>query len=206
MGKIYLIGTGPGNPDYLLPLARKKILASEVLIGSKRLLTEFNFAKEYIYLEKNYDVVLNYLQKNKAQKKIVVLVSGDAGIFSFAKKITPILDFNDYEIIPGISILQLAFARIKESWENVFILSLHGRKKENLNKILKNHKKIFIYTDPKNTPSKIAKYLLKNGYSNNQVFVFYNLSYKDEKIIKTNLKNLLKMKDEKGKLCVMLIK
>lgn len=216
MKKVYIVGIGPGSKEYLLPLAKKVIRDADVLIGALRLLSlftpprytgaGFKTEKEVIPLEGNYAKVLNYILKNKDKEKIAVLVSGDPGIFSFSHQVTSRLKPSEYEIIPGISSIQLAFARIGESWEDVFIVSLHGRTKRGLINALLNHKKIFLFADRKNNPANIASFLFRKGIRKGKIFVFNNLSLGNEKIIETDIKTLQQSQDEWGELCVMIIK
>lgn len=217
MGKVYLVGMGPGSEDYLIPLARKTIQEADVLIGSQRLLllakTE---KKKTILLKENYFQLIDYVVKNKEREKIAVLVSGDPGMFSFSHQIIHTLQPNEYEIIPGISSLQLAFARIGESWEDVHIMSLHGRSKKGLVRAVLNNKQVFLFTDKKNTPLSIACFLFRKGIQKREVLIFKNLSLAGEEIIRTDIatlqnnKSYLKGQDvqrkEEFKLCVMLIR
>ena len=39
--KIIVVGIGPGSPDYLLPIALKKIKNAKVLVGSARALRTY---------------------------------------------------------------------------------------------------------------------------------------------------------------------
>ena len=205
-GGVYIVGIGPGSKEYLIPLAKKVIRDADVLIGAPRLLPMFKTEKEVIPLKGNYSKVLNYILKNKDKERIAVLISGDPGIFSFSHQVTSRLKPSEYEIIPGISALQLAFARIGESWDDVFIFSLHGRTKRGLINAILNHKKIFLFTDRKNNPANIASFLFRKGIRKRKIFVFNNLALGNEKIIETDIKTLQKSKDEWGELCVMVIK
>ena len=40
MRTLWLVGMGPGNPDYISPAARKALLSADVLIGAERLLDQ----------------------------------------------------------------------------------------------------------------------------------------------------------------------
>ena len=206
MGKVYIVGAGPGAKEYILPLAEKRVREADVVIGSARLLSLFPMAKKTIVLKGNYSDVLDYIKKNKDKKKIAVLVSGDPGIFSFARQITSLLKPSEYEIIPGISSMQVACARIGEHWDDVFMLSLHGRSKKGLINAVLEHEKIFLFTDKKNNPASIASFLFKKGIPKRKIFVFRNLSLINEKIIKTDIETLQKTKENWEELCVMLIK
>ena len=181
-------------------------MVPDVIIGASRILPLFKEAKRTIILKGNYSKVLSYIQDNKDREKIVVLVSGDPGMFSFSKQITKTLDLAEYEVIPGISSLQLAFARIGESWEDACILSLHGRTKRGLYDAVSNNKKVFVFTDKKNTPASIASFLYKRGITKREIIILENLSLADERIIHTDINSLTNNKEETADLCVMIIK
>ncbi len=205
MGKVYIIGVGPGSKEYLIPLAGKTIRNSDVLIGARRLLCMFNVKKKAIPVDGNYSYALSYILKNKNRKKIAVLVSGDPGIFSFSSLITDRLKPGEYEIIPGISSLQLAFARIGKSWQDALIFSLHGRSRRGLAEAVLRHRKVFLFTDEKNNPASAASFLFRKGILKRRIFVFKNLSFPDEVIIKTDIEKLRRSKEEWGGLCVMIV-
>lgn len=202
---IHIIGIGPGSNDYLTPIAKKAIEGADCLIGAKRVLDEFNYPKkEKVFFDGHIDKVIPFIKKNREKNKIAVLVSGDAGLYSFLGKISRAFKRDEYTVTPGISSLQLAFARIGESWEGAKIISLHGRKPQNLIKEAKNARKLFLFLDDKFPPDKVARYLLDKGIKNRKVFVFENLSYPNERITETTVTKLAGMKD--FGLCVMIIK
>lgn len=202
--RLYIVGVGPGSKDFITPLARKRIRDSSCLIGARRILSLFNnVKKEKIYLEDNYNEVIDYIKENIDRKKVAVLVSGDPGLYSFLGKIGKHLKKDYYEVIPGISTLQLAFARIGETWQDAKIISLHGRSFRNLEKEVKDSRKVFLFTDSEFPPDKIAQYLLKNGIKSRKVFVFSELTSPNERIIDTNLEDLSRMNG--FGLCVMII-
>ena len=203
--KVYIIGIGPGTEDYLLPIARKEIETSDCLIGGRRALRLFQpLYKEERLLEGNFEQVIPFLLKERERKKIAVLVSGDPGLYSFLGTISQVLKKEDYAVIPGVSTVQIAFARIGERWEDATLLSLHGRKTDDLAARVESSKKTFLFTDPGFPPEKIASYLLENGVENRRAIVMENLAYPDERIVDTDLKSLSGM--EGFGLCVMIIK
>jgi cobalt-precorrin-7 (C5)-methyltransferase len=205
MNKVYIIGIGAGTEDYLLPIARKEIESSDCLIGGKRALRLFQpLRKEERLLEGDFEQVIPFLLKEREKKKIAVLVSGDPGLYSFLGTISQVLRKEDYVVIPGISTVQIAFARIGERWEDATILSLHGRKMDDLAAKVENSKKTFLFTDRSFPPHKIAAHLLEKGVENRRAIVMENLTYSDERIVDTNLKSLTGM--EGFGLCVMIIK
>ena len=205
MEKIYIIGMGPGAREYLLPVALKRIKEADSLIGARRALDLFpEFKKEKVCFDGRLNRVIPYLKKYRKDKKIAVLVSGDPGLYSLAQTIARNLPKDEYEVIPGISSLQLAFARIGESWQDAGIISLHGRKisPKNLGDI-KNNPKVFIFTDNDFPPNTLASFLLGKGIKNRRAVVLENLSYPEERIVDSDLKKLSRMKG--FSLCVMII-
>ena len=205
MNKVYIIGIGSGTEDYLLPVARKEIESSDCLVGGRRALRLFQpLHKEERVLEGDFEQVIPFLLKEREKKKIAVLVSGDPGLYSFLGTISQVLEKEDYVVIPGVSAVQIAFARIGERWEDATLLSLHGRKMYDLAARVERSKKTFLFTDPGFPPEEIAASLLEKGVENRRAIVMENLTYPDERIVDTDLKSLSRMKG--FGLCVMIIK
>lgn len=205
MGKVYIIGIGSGTEEYLLPIARREIEASDCLIGGKRVLRLFrDLHKEEVLLEGNFEKVIPFLLKEREKKKIALLVSGDPGLYSFLGRISRVLKREEYVVIPGISAVQIAFARIGEGWEDATIISLHGREADDLAMRVKESSKIFLFTDQNFPPEKIAVHLQEKGVENRRAIVMENLTYPNERILDTDLNHLAGMKG--FGLCVMIIK
>ena len=204
MNKVYVIGVGPGTEDYLLPVAKREIENSDCLIGGKRALGLFHdLHKEEVPLEGHFEEIIPYIEKNREKKKIALLVSGDPGLYSFLGRLSRVLRREEYVVIPGISAVQAAFAKMGEGWEDAKILSLHGRKIGNLAMEVKASAKVFLFTDGDFPPDKVADYLLEKGIGNRKAIVLEHLTYPNERIVETDLEHLKEMK-EFG-LCVMII-
>jgi cobalt-precorrin-7 (C5)-methyltransferase len=205
MNKVHIIGVGLGTEDYLLPVARREIENSDCLIGGKRALRLFrDLHKEEIPLEGNFEEVIPYIEKNREKKRIAVLVSGDPGLYSFLGRISRGLKREEYDVIPGISAVQVAFAKIGEGWEDATIISLHGREANDLAVRVKESPKVFLFTDPDFPPDKITSYLLERGVENRRAIVMENLTYPNERILDTDLIHIAGM--EGFGLSVMIIK
>ncbi len=87
------------------------------------------------------------------------------------------------DVIPGISSLQYMYGRIGRVYQNSFIGSVHGRDL-NFSSMVNDYETVGLLTDQKNTPSEIAKKLLKEGMNNVSIYVGENLSYENETITK----------------------
>ncbi len=202
--RIYLVGVGPGSPEYLPPIAHKIIRQANVLVGGKRLLSQYaDSCQEQVVIGASLQPALNYIEKNWLQKLVVVLVSGDTGLYSLMPQVRDLVGEENIEVIPGISSVQLAFARIKQGWEDALIISLHGRSSPDLADSVKAHSKVALLTDAKFPPPQIAEQLLHAGLPNRRVWVAQDLSYEDEVLLATDLVSLAKMSGFEN--CVIII-
>ena len=205
MGKVYIIGTGPGSEEYLVPLGSRIIRHSDIVIASSRLFSLIPKGKKRMKLDGAYSEALDYIKKNAVKKSIAVLVSGDPGLFSFSKKITALLPATRYEIIPGISSLQLACARIGLDWDDLSVISVHGKSLRGLARKCEANKKTIIFCDNTNTPARISKYLIKRIKGKTRAVAFGNLSLPNEEIIKSDIITLAKHEKEWKGLWLLLI-
>lgn len=205
MNKVYVLGIGPGNKDYLLKKTEKIIGKMDVLIGGSRALETFAEEKaKKIKITLPLVKIKNYILANYEKKKIAVLVSGDPGLYSLLNYLKREINIDILEVIPGISSLQLAASRIQISWNDMRITSLHGKdNKEELLVLLKKEAKVGFFTDNNFPPAKIAEYLLKNKIKDKTICVFENLSYVDENITVGSAEEIKKLSF--SKLTVMII-
>ena len=101
------------------------------------------------------------------KKQIVVLAYGDPMYFGIGRRLVQALGYKKIRVFPNISSVAAAFARIKEPWDDVRVISLHGRRNETrLLKALEEENKIAVFTDPKNNPAWLASRLMKNQFLN----------------------------------------
>ena len=187
VNRVFVIGVGPGTADYLTPVARACIEGCDLLLGSPRLTRLFPQESRPLDFRGDPPASVKYILENRSRQKIGVLVSGDPGLYSFLGVISRYLPPEDYEVMPGISSVQLAFARLKESWADALILSLHGRQETDLARKVAAHPKVAILTDPSHPPQAIARALLAHGLKGREFIICQDLSYPEERIVRTTL-------------------
>ncbi|WP_214484391.1 precorrin-6y C5,15-methyltransferase (decarboxylating) subunit CbiE [Bacillus sp. SM2101] len=174
---IKMIGIGDEGKQSLLSTYEQWIYESEVLVGGERQLAFFpDYCGEKVVIKGRLRSLVERLESES--RRIVVLASGDPlfyGIGSYlAKKL-------QLEIYPYVSSVQLAFARMGESWQDAYITSLHGRKMQGLAQKIDGKDKVAILTDETNTPSAIATYLLFYNMVEYRAFVAENLGGESER-------------------------
>lgn len=191
-GKIIVVGIGPGDLDYLLPIAAKTIQAAKVVVGSRRALETLAppNAKQQI-IDKDIDGVMAFIRDQLQHENVVVMVSGDPGFYSLLTRIRCSYAADRVQVIPGISSLQLAFARFALVWQDAQLVSLHGRSDEDIDLSFTLHKKMGFLTDGKYRPQVIANLLLAKGWpSDTKVYLAEKLSYADERLAQCTLREL----------------
>ena len=198
VNKVTIVGCGPGSKKFITGYAMQQIINAEVLIGSRRLLSLFPDADADTYvLSNNYKLLITRIVSlSKKKKKVVVLVSGDPGFFSYSKLIVDRLGVEKCEVIPGISSIQMAFAKIGRTWNDACFMSLHGRsaKLASVVKKITDNEKVAVLTDNSNNVKLIAKKLLETGVKERKIFVCENLSLEEERIREFDVSSILKIR------------
>jgi cobalt-precorrin-7 (C5)-methyltransferase len=206
MSKIHIVGIGPGSMEYLTFKARKVVESADILIGSRRALELFdNVDNEKLELGAgNMEEIFNLAVYKAGQGNSVTLLStGDPGFSGVLKPILKLADNIDVEVVPGISSIQMCAAKLQISWDDANIITMHGKGISNeIISMLSNGKPTMIL--PNRTVNELAKFLLENGIDPaRNIAVCEKLTYPDERILKTTLKDVVNKKF--NYMCVLVI-
>lgn len=189
--KITVIGIGPGSPDYLLPAAAKAIEDAVVLVGGRRALEQYarrDGLQRTCAIAADIPAVLAFIRQQLDRDDVGVLVSGDPGYYSLLDALRREFASNKIEVIPGLSAMQLAFARLALPWHEARLLSFHGRRPEREELCYRPGQILGLLTDGKFNSRTISKLLIEEGWPGGaQCSVLLRLSYPDEEIISTTL-------------------
>ncbi|EFV76404.1 MULTISPECIES: bifunctional cobalt-precorrin-7 (C(5))-methyltransferase/cobalt-precorrin-6B (C(15))-methyltransferase [Cytobacillus] len=172
-----MIGIGDNGAEGLLPPYIDWIHECDVLVGGERHLQFFpEFTGEKKVIKGGLSALTADLQQEK--RNTVILVSGDPLFYGLGGVLAKKLPL---EIYPYTSSVQLAFSKMQESWQDAYIVSLHGRSIKGFAQRIDGRKKIAILTDEKNSPQAISTYLKKFGMTEYDAFVAENLQGEDER-------------------------
>jgi precorrin-6B C5,15-methyltransferase / cobalt-precorrin-6B C5,C15-methyltransferase len=189
--KILIIGLPPQGFSTLNPGLKRRVSNAEILFCGNRFFKGLPTIQGKIHIiGDNLDEFITIIKSNIGHKRIVILASGDPNFFGIARYLVSKLGKNAIEIIPSISSMQIAFARIKESWDDAVFLSVHSRPIGKIIETVSANNKICLLTDEKNNPIEIARILRQSGITNRRVYVCQDLGSDKEKIIRTNLLNV----------------
>lgn len=127
---ILIVGCGPGAPEYVTPATREAVAQAEVLVAAPHLQRLFSEAQaERIELRGSVAAVLDQIAALR-ERRVVVAVSGDPGVSSLAQPVIRRFGPAACRVLPGISSVQVAFARLGLPWEEARIVSAHSRRPE----------------------------------------------------------------------------
>lgn len=183
--QISLVGMGMGTPGTLTEDGKEAIEMAELIIGSSRLLDSINTTGKMVFNAYDADIIYNYIKKHPQYTYITIILSGDTGFYSGADKLYSKLSGYNINIIPGISSVSYFAARLKTNWQDIRLISLHGRT-QNIIAAIKNNSRTFALLGTKDSISGLAKTCLSYGMDNLVFYVGCNFGYNNEKIIKGN--------------------
>jgi precorrin-6Y C5,15-methyltransferase (decarboxylating) len=182
---IHVIGLGP-DPDSLGPRELELVRGADVLAGGQELLEPFSdTGAELLPLRTPLsDWIQELVQRRDRGRAVAVLADGDPLFFGIGSRLCRELGPEAIRVRPGISVLQAAAARLCLPWRDIATVSLHGRRDLlPLRRALAHGERVGVYTDPENTPDRIAVFLSEIGADNFRVHVLENLFRDRERIV-----------------------
>jgi precorrin-6Y C5,15-methyltransferase (decarboxylating) len=201
--KVTIIGIGMGAKDNMTVEAVKACKEADVILGASRMLEVCASLGKPTYAGYKYELLKEYLDTHTEYKNAVLLMSGDIGFYSGAKKMIEYLE-KDYEVITlsGISSVVYFCTKLHTSWDDVKLMSLHG-KSGNLVAAVANNKKVFSLIGGKDAVGVLASELCEYGLGDVVIHVGKDLSYPEETILQGTASEL--SGQPIGGLCVILV-
>src|SRR5262249_45909943 len=115
--RIEIIGIGTDGLAGLTARARELLLQADLVLGSEAVLRKLpGLSGEKVVIGSDLHETVTLLTANLGQKRLVVVASGDPLFYGVARYLCDRLGKERFEVLPHVSSMQLAFARIKESW------------------------------------------------------------------------------------------
>lgn len=185
MRKVTIIGAGPGNPDLLSRAALDAIGIADVVIGAHRALVGIDVPPDVVRCElvKTADIVAALTDAASWQRAVVVM-TGDVGLFSGARRLVEALSGDaqvDVRVIPGISSASYLAARLGRPWQDWRFASAHGVACDIVAEA-ERAGELFLVTSGGEDPSRLSGELVQAGFGDARVTVAERLSYPDERI------------------------
>ncbi|MEG2597509.1 MAG: precorrin-6y C5,15-methyltransferase (decarboxylating) subunit CbiE [Oscillospiraceae bacterium] len=179
--RVQILGAGLGDVGQATSDVQHLIKTSPCVYATARLAEQYRKIRSDIISAPVFELKEQILSDEHTE--ISVLVSGDVGFFSAAKGLYQSLkEYCDVEFYCGINCMQYFFSKIKRSYENIKIVSLHGRDGSLLG-AASYCPKVFVLTGGTQKAHDICKTLVESGMGHVQVTAGENLSMEDERIL-----------------------
>ena len=189
--KVYVVGIGPGSHELLTSEARVAIENCDAVLGAASV-AEVTGTRKPVFKEFLPSGIRKALEENPSVRCAAVVMRGDTGFYSGAKKLAAELSDYDVTVIPGISSVSLLAARLNVSWDDAALISMHGRD-QNIAVLTGRTGKMFVLCGGDNTPNAVCRHLTKYGYGDLDTAVGEKLSYPEEKVTKGKVSELADM-------------
>jgi precorrin-6B C5,15-methyltransferase / cobalt-precorrin-6B C5,C15-methyltransferase len=201
--KIHIVGIGEDGLDGVTDAAKRLVMEAKLLIGESHCLSLVPDASgERVTAGANLADVAKRLQ-DEPGPGTVVLAIGDPLFYGVARYLCDKLGKERFEVVPHVSSMQLAFARVKESWEEAFLTNLAGHGVEAVLGQIRTAEKVGLFTSEASPPNRVAEVLLENGLDGFTAYVCENLGSPDERVTQGELSELADQ--EFGPLNVMIL-
>ena len=127
--RLVMVGTGVGEGTGLTQGAVEAIRRSDLVVGAERMLAIPEASGRPQLMEYMPERIFEYLAQHPEYRNIVILLSGDVGFYSAARAIMRAVDPKEYDTFAhcGISSVQYLCARVGVPWQDVKLISSHGR-------------------------------------------------------------------------------
>ena len=207
--KVYFIGAGPGDPELITVKGKRIIESSGYCIYAGSLVNKdiLNYCgdstKIYDSASMAIDEIIKVMEEAKDKNVNVARVhTGDPSIYGAIQEQMSELDKReiDYEVVPGVSSFLAAASSLKQELtlpgvsQTIIITRIEGRtpvpETEKLEVLSKTKATLCIFLSVKEI-KRVAE-ILKPAYGNDcPVAIVYKASWKDEKIINSDLDHVV---------------
>lgn len=190
--KIPIIGIGPDGLTGLTARSRDLLTSAQIVFGSEptlRLLPEL--AAERVRIGADLPEVIERIRANLGSKQMAVAAGGDPLFYGTARYLCDKIGPEHFEVVPHVSTMQLAFARIMQSWEDAYLTDLSTRPLDVVLDKIRTVETVGLFTSKEYPPGRVARELLARGVHYFRAYVCENLGGKDERITQGELGDIV---------------
>ncbi|MFN3190532.1 MAG: precorrin-6y C5,15-methyltransferase (decarboxylating) subunit CbiE [Aureliella sp.] len=199
--KITIIGIGDDGFEGLTQQARSALRSTRTVFGPQGLLDRLSEddsvthdgSPTMLALEANLDQVADHISEflnHPESGQAVLLASGDPLFYGIARFLCDRLGEEHFEVLPHVSSMQLAFARVKESWDEAYLTNVATQELQRIVEKVRSAEKVGVFTSSEVPPSVLAKALLEQGIDYFNAYVCENLGSKDERVTRGSLSQI----------------
>ena len=191
--RIRIVGIGDDGLDGLTTQARQLVDSAEVLIGNASVLERVPGPDGVRRIMADGDLgTLCETVRGIGDEKTVLLAGGDPLFYGIARFLTDELGKDRFEVVPHVSSMQLAFARVKESWDDAYLSNLATQPLDRVVDNVRTAERVGLFTTETIPPSVVAETLLDRRIDYFTAYVCENLGTPDETVTQGDLESIRK--------------
>ncbi len=183
---LWIVGIGEDGWDGLNKEARQAIVEAELLYGGTRHLAfvsaESSSATRIPWPSPMASAVQQILTEHRQHRRVAVLASGDPLFYGVGVPLTRDLSVDEFRVIPQVSALSLACARLGWPVAETSVVSLVSRPLSQLHRHLYSGQRILVLSEDGRTPAEVATFLAQAGFGSSKIHVLENLGGPSESI------------------------
>ncbi|MCG8648656.1 MAG: precorrin-6y C5,15-methyltransferase (decarboxylating) subunit CbiE [Pirellulales bacterium] len=188
--RIHIVGIGDDGLDGLTPHARKLIDEAALLIGNAALLEKIPQSPAQRIETRGNLEELQKVMVDLPQVPAVMLASGDPLFYGIARFLTESFGKDRFEVVPNVSSMQLAFARVKESWDDAYLTNLATQPLDRVVDNIRTAERVGLFTTESISPAVVAESLLDRRIDYFTAYVCENLGTPDETVTQGDLRSI----------------
>ena len=191
-GKLVIVGIGDDGMAGLTEAARRIVQEADPILGAPSTLRLIEGAAgRKVPLDPEMPEALRQVREALTGRRPVLVSGGDPLFYGVARYLCERLGKDQFEVVPHVSSMQLAFARVKESWDDAYLTSLAGRPFEAIAvDRVRTAEKVGLFSSDDHPPSRIFRELLDRGIDYFKAYVCENLGSPDERVTQGEMADL----------------
>lgn len=195
--KITIIGIGDDGLEGLTRQALDQIASAGTIFGAANLLRKVEQSPAHASGQRLETTIADLDQMASAinaaqQLPVVLLASGDPMFYGTSRYLCEKLGKDRFEVLPHVSSMQLAFARVKESWDEAYLTNMATQSVPRAVERIRSAEKVGLFTTDFISPATIAAALLEQGIDYFTAYVCENLGSRDERVTRGSLQEIAK--------------
>ncbi|HUZ10890.1 MAG TPA: precorrin-6y C5,15-methyltransferase (decarboxylating) subunit CbiE [Acidimicrobiales bacterium] len=196
VGTVIVVGVATDRLDQLSPEAREAVGSADVLVGTAGHLQMVGAAAGAVTVEIGQDAdadeVARQIRRQAVDggQRVCVLTAGDPGFFGITRALTRIIDRRSLRILPAVSPVATAFARLGLAWDDAAVVSASDRPLSDAIGAIRTWHKVAVLTSPGSPPESVGAALLDAGVAFDLVAVCTGPGTADEQVVELDLSRL----------------
>ena len=201
---ISIIGIGDDGLGAVPEAIRQRILTAEILVGIQRTLDLVPEApgKRFV-IGGDLDKIVSQINA-AGNVRSAILVTGDPLFYGLARFLCDKLGQDRCEIVPHVSSMQLAFARVKESWDEAYLTNVANHSLDSVVERIRVAEKVGLFTSEQCGPSQVAQTLLDHRLDYFTIYVCENLGARNERVTRGTVAEIANQDFESLNVMVMI--